>query len=294
LRSYRDLPIRYAALGTVYRFERSGVLHGLMRVRGFTQDDAHIFCMPDQLEDEIGSVLNFTLYILRSFGFNSYDIYLSTRPEKFVGAPENWVKAEAALKHALEKTGLKFEIDPGEGVFYGPKIDIKIKDTLGRAWQCSTIQVDFNLPERFHVAFRGEDGNPHQPIMIHRALMGSLERFFGVLIEHYAGAFPLWLAPVQVIVLTITEKNNDYAKEVYDKLREQDIRAEIDTRNEKLGLKVREAQLKKIPYMLVIGNSEEEKQLVAPRERSGNTLEPMTVEAFTELVEKESKIQITN
>lgn len=289
LRSYRDLPIRYAELGTVYRFERSGVLHGLFRVRGFTQDDAHIICRPNQLENEVGGVLNFTLYILRSFGFNNYDIYLSTRPEKFVGTLDNWNKAEDALKHALEKTGLKFQIDPGEGVFYGPKIDIKIKDMLGRAWQCSTIQVDFNLPHRFTVAYRGEDGKEHQPIMIHRALMGSLERFFGVLIEHYAGAFPLWLAPVQVIVLTITEKNNEYAKEVYDRLRNEDIRAEIDIRNEKLGLKVREAQLKKIPYMLVIGDSEEKKQLVAPRTRSGGTLEPMPVEKFIEIVVKENK-----
>ncbi|MBI5326981.1 MAG: threonine--tRNA ligase [Deltaproteobacteria bacterium] len=289
IRSYRDLPIRYAELGTVYRFERSGVLHGLLRVRGFTQDDAHIFCRPNQLEDEIASVLNFTLYILRSFGFNNYDIYLSTRPEKFVGALDNWTKAESALKNALEKTGLPFQVDPGEGVFYGPKIDIKIKDMLGRAWQCSTIQVDFNLPQRFTVAYRGEDGKEHQPIMIHRALMGSLERFFGVLIEHYAGAFPLWLAPVQVIALTITEKNNDYAREVYDRLRKENIRVELDIRNEKLGLKVREAQLKKIPYMLVIGNSEEEKQVVAPRTRIGATLEPMSVDEFIGLVSKESK-----
>ncbi|MBI3753679.1 MAG: threonine--tRNA ligase [Deltaproteobacteria bacterium] len=285
LRSYRDLPIRYAELGTVYRFERSGVLHGLLRVRGFTQDDAHIFCRPDQLEEEIGNVLNFTLYILRSFGFNTYDIYLSTRPEKFVGTLDNWAKAEDALRSALEKTGIPFQVDPGEGVFYGPKIDIKIKDVLDRAWQCSTIQVDFNLPQRFNVTCRGEDGKEHQPIMIHRALMGSLERFFGVLIEHYAGAFPLWLAPVQAVILTVTEKNNDYAQQVYNALRGHDIRAELDIRNEKLGLKIREAQLKKIPYMLVIGNSEEEKRVVAPRARSGNTLEPMTVEAFIGLVD---------
>ncbi|OGQ74630.1 MAG: threonine--tRNA ligase [Deltaproteobacteria bacterium RIFOXYA2_FULL_42_10] len=289
LRSYRDLPIRYAELGTVYRFERSGVLHGLLRVRGFTQDDAHIFCRPNQLEEEIKGVLNFTLYILRSFGFNTYDIYLSTRPEKFVGTIENWTKAESALRQALESTGLKFQIDPGEGVFYGPKIDIKIKDVLGRAWQCSTIQVDFNLPERFNVTFRGEDGKEHQPIMIHRALMGSLERFFGVLIEHYAGAFPLWLAPVQAIVLTITEKNNEYAKEVFHALRKEDIRTELDIRNEKLGLKVREAQLKKIPYMLVVGDKEQEKGVVAPRARSGSTLEPMPIEDFIKLIHKENK-----
>ena len=290
LRSYRDLPIRYAELGTVYRFERSGALHGLMRVRGFTQDDAHIFCRPEQLEDEISSVLNFTLYILRSFGFNSYDIYLSTRPEKFVGDLLNWAKAEDALKHALEKTGLKFQIDPGEGVFYGPKIDIKIRDILGRAWQCSTIQVDFNLPQRFNVAYRGEDDKDHQPIMLHRALMGSLERFFGVLIEHYAGAFPLWLAPVQVIVLAITDKNNEYAKEVYNRLREEGIRAELDIRNEKLGLKIREAELKKIPYMLVIGSQEEEKKEFSPRGRSGAKPMPfMSVENFIETIKKNNK-----
>lgn len=290
LRSYRDLPVRYAELGTVYRFERSGVLHGLMRVRGFTQDDAHIFCRPEQLEDEISSVLNFTLYILRSFGFNSYDIYLSTRPEKFVGDINNWAKAEDALRQSLEKAGLKFQIDPGEGVFYGPKIDIKIRDILGRAWQCSTIQVDFNLPQRFNVAYRGEDDKEHQPIMLHRALMGSLERFFGVLTEHYAGAFPLWLAPVQVIVLSITEKNNEYAKVIFDALRKEDIRAELDARNEKLGLKIREAELKKIPYMLVIGSKEEEKKEFSPRGRSGAEPMPfMSIENFIETIKKNNK-----
>lgn len=290
LRSYRDLPVRYAELGTVYRFERSGVLHGLMRVRGFTQDDAHIFCRPEQLEDEISSVLNFTLYILRSFGFNSYDVYLSTRPEKFVGDINNWAKAEDALRQSLEKAGLKFQIDPGEGVFYGPKIDIKIRDILGRAWQCSTIQVDFNLPQRFNVAYRGEDDKEHQPIMLHRALMGSLERFFGVLTEHYAGAFPLWLAPVQVIVLSITEKNNEYAKMIFDALRKEDIRAELDARNEKLGLKIREAELKKIPYMLVIGSKEEEKKEFSPRGRSGAEPMPfMSIENFIETIKKNNK-----
>lgn len=290
LRSYRDLPVRYAELGTVYRFERSGVLHGLMRVRGFTQDDAHIFCRPEQLEDEISSVLNFTLYILRSFGFNSYDVYLSTRPEKFVGDINNWTKAEDALRQSLEKAGLKFQIDPGEGVFYGPKIDIKIRDILGRAWQCSTIQVDFNLPQRFNVAYRGEDDKEHQPIMLHRALMGSLERFFGVLTEHYAGAFPLWLAPVQVIVLSITEKNNEYAKVILDALRKEDIRAELDARNEKLGLKIREAELKKIPYMLVIGAKEEEKKEFSPRGRSGAEPMPfMSIENFIETIKKNNK-----
>ena len=198
LRSYREFPVRYAELGTVYRYERSGVLHGLLRVRGFTQDDAHIFCREDQMEDEILNILDFTLFILKTFGFDSYDVYLSTRPEKYVGTQENWEKATNALRQALEKKGLSYQVDPGEGVFYGPKIDIKIKDSLNRYWQCSTIQVDFNNPERFDINFRGSDGKDHRPIMIHRALMGSLERFFGVLIEHYAGIFPLWLAPVQI------------------------------------------------------------------------------------------------
>ena len=204
-KSYRDLPIRWAELGTVYRYERSGVLHGLLRVRGFTQDDAHIFCRPDQLEDEIINCLNFTLFILNTFGFSNYEIYLSTRPEKFVGTVENWDNATDALKTALDVRGLDYEIDHGEGVFYGPKIDIKIKDILDRAWQCTTIQVDFNEPERFDITYRAEDGKDHRPIMIHRALMGSLERFFGTLIEHYGGAFPVWLAPVQTIVLPITD-----------------------------------------------------------------------------------------
>lgn len=289
LRSYRDLPIRYAELGTVYRYERSGVLHGLLRVRGFTQDDAHIFMTPDQLEDEIKGVLKFTLYILKSFGFNEFDIYLSTRPEKYVGDLANWAKAEAALKGALESQGIKYSIDPGEGVFYGPKIDIKIKDVIGRSWQCSTIQVDFNLPERFDVTYRDENGQESRPIMIHRALMGSLERFFGCLVEHYAGAFPVWIAPVQAIILTVTDRNNGYGEAVLKKLREAGIRAELDKRNEKLGFKIREAQLKKIPYQLVIGDSEERDNLVAPRLRGGATLEPLSVEGLINIIQNESK-----
>src|SRR3989338_6191502 len=280
LRSYRDLPIRYAELGTVYRFERSGVLHGLLRVRGFTQDDAHIFCRPNQLEEEIKGVLNFTLYILRSFGFNTYDIYLSTRPEKFVGTIENWTKAESALRQALESTGLKFRVDPGEGVFYGPKIDIKIKDVLGRAWQCSTIQVDFNLPERFNVTFRGEDGKEHQPIMIHRALMGSIERFFGILIEHHSGAFPVWLAPVQAIVIAITDKQAAYAQEVAHRLTEAGYRVEADLRSEKMGLKIREAEKAKVPYMLVAGDREVQDGTVSVRLRGGANAGSMTYDAF--------------
>jgi threonyl-tRNA synthetase len=257
-RSYRDLPIRWAELGTVYRFERSGALHGLMRVRGFTQDDAHIFCTPGQLQDEIFKVLDFTLFVLRTFGFSDYDIYLSTQPEKSVGAQENWDRATEALKSALEAKNLTYSIDPGEGVFYGPKIDIKIKDVLGRSWQCTTVQVDFNLPERFEVEYIGEDGNVHQPIMVHRALMGSLERFFGVLIEHYAGAFPVWLSPVQARICTITDRQDEYAKKAAEELRAAGVRAEADLRNEKIGFKIREATLQKIPYILVVGDNEVE------------------------------------
>ena len=289
LRSYRDLPIRYAELGTVYRYERSGALHGLLRVRGFTQDDAHIFTTPSQLEEEIKGVLKFVVFILNSFGFNDFDIYLSTRPEKYVGDLANWAKAEAALKGALEAAELKYSIDPGEGVFYGPKIDIKIKDVIGRSWQCSTIQVDFNLPERFDVTYRDENGGQSRPIMIHRALMGSLERFFGCLVEHYAGAFPVWLAPVQAVVLTVTERNDEHAKEVYRKLRAEGIRAELDIRNEKLGFKIREAQLQKIPYQLVIGDKETETGQVAPRLRGGATLPAMSVDEFLAVIKAENR-----
>lgn len=280
IRSYKDLPIRHAELGTVYRYERSGVLHGLMRVRGFTQDDAHIFCRPDQLEDEILRVLDFTLFILRTFGFSEYDIYLSTRPEKFVGSPENWERSTNALKAALETRKLAYEVDPGEGVFYGPKIDIKIKDVLGRSWQCSTIQVDFNNPERFNITYVGEDNKPHQPIMVHRALMGSLERFFGVLIEHYAGAFPVWLAPVQVKIATITDRQLDYAAGVRDSLLAAGIRVELDGRPEKVGFKIREAALQKVPYILVVGDKEGEQKSVAVRERGGKDLGAMQLQEF--------------
>ncbi|HSM00497.1 MAG TPA: threonine--tRNA ligase [Candidatus Limnocylindria bacterium] len=280
MRSYRDLPVRYAELGTVYRYEPSGTLHGLMRVRGFTQDDAHLFLRPDQLDEEIFSLLDFTLFVLRRFGFDRYEIYLSTRPEEYAGTPENWVKAEEALRRALTRKGLSFEVDPGEGVFYGPKIDIKIKDVLGRSWQCSTIQVDFNNPDRFEVTYIGDDGTEHPAIMIHRALMGSLERFFGVLIEHYAGAFPLWLAPVQVDVLPVTDRHVDYAQEVISALRAAGYRAEGDVRNEKLGYKIRESQLKKVPFALVIGDREVTGHQVSPRRRGGEQLPPVSVEEF--------------
>ena len=287
LRSYRDLPFRWAELGTVYRYEKTGVLHGLLRVRGFTQDDAHIFCRPDQLTDEISRVLDFTIFILRSFNFKEYQIYLSTRPDKFVGSEEYWEKATAALKDALEKSGMPFDIDPGEGVFYGPKIDIKIKDSLGRAWQCSTIQVDFNLPERFKISYIGEDGKPHQPIMIHRALMGSLERFFGCLVEHFAGAFPSWLAPVQVRILTITNDHIKYAEEISELLKKEEIRVELDSRNEKVGFKIREAQTGKIPYMLVIGDQEIKDKTVAVRKRKEKKTEVMGPESFIKKLNEE-------
>ena len=286
-RSYRELPMRLAELGTVYRYERSGVLHGLMRVRGFTQDDAHIFCRPDQLEDEILKTLDFTLYILKTFGFSEYDIYLSTRPERHVGSPENWEKATNALRLALENKGLKYEIDPGEGVFYGPKIDLKIKDVLGRAWQCTTIQVDFNLPERFDVTYTAEDNKPHQAIMIHRALMGSLERFFGVLIEHYAGAFPVWLSPVQAVIMTITDSQIEYAKGIVELLKKEGIRAEPDFRGEKIGFKIREAQLMKTPYMLIIGDKEVKAGAVAVRTRKGEDLGQIKAEDFLARIKKE-------
>lgn len=287
LRSYREFPIRYAELGTVYRYERSGVLHGLLRVRGFTQDDAHIFCRKDQIEDEILNILDFTLSVLKTFGFESYDVYLSTRPEKYVGTLDKWEMATNALRHALEKKGLLYQIDPGEGVFYGPKIDIKIKDSLNRAWQCSTIQVDFNNPERFDIAYRGSDGKHHIPIMIHRALMGSIERFIGILIEHYAGMFPLWLSPVQVAILTIAERHSDYAAEIAVRLKAEGIRAETNTENEKIGYKIREATIRKVPYLVIIGDKELAEKELTVRKRSGENIGSFRVSDFSEIIKKE-------
>ena len=288
-RSYRELPVRWCELGTVYRYERAGALHGLLRVRGFTQDDAHIFCTPDQLEDEIFNILELNLHILRAFGFADYDIYLSTRPEKSVGTDDHWENSTEALKLALEKKGLDYIVDPGEGVFYGPKIDIKIKDQLGRSWQCSTIQVDFNLPERFKMTYTGADNSDHQPIMIHRALMGSLERFIGVLIEHYAGVFPLWFAPVQARILNITDDQAEYSEEVYKQLRKLGVRIEKDLRNEKLNYKIREAQVAKIPYMLIIGDKEKDDGTVTVRLRDAKNLPPMSVEDFAAMINAEVK-----
>lgn len=287
LRSYRELPVRYAELGTVYRYERSGVLHGLMRVRGFTQDDAHIFCREDQIEAEVQKILDFTVFILKTFGFEAYDIYLSTRPEKYVGSTENWERATNALSFALENKGLKYQVDPGEGVFYGPKIDIKIKDSLNRSWQCSTIQVDFNLPERFDANYRGSDGKEHRPIMIHRALMGSLERFFGVLIEHYAGIFPLWLAPVQVAFLTISEKHEEYADRIYQDFKKSGIRAKLNMDNEKIGYKIREATMRKIPYLVIIGDKEVSENKITVRKRNGENIGPFGTGEFMEILKEE-------
>ncbi|MFO7761547.1 MAG: threonine--tRNA ligase [Thermodesulfobacteriota bacterium] len=289
-RSYREFPIRWCELGTVYRYERTGALQGLMRVRGFTQDDAHIFCLPDNIGEEIFNIINFNLHFLKTFGFSDYDIYLSTCPEKYVGSDDKWEQATGALKSALEKKGLDYEIDPGEGVFYGPKIDIKIKDALDRSWQCSTIQVDFNLPERFGLTYVGEDGREHQPIMVHRAIMGSLERFFGVLIEHYAGAFPLWLAPVQVTVMNITDNQFDYMEGVYKELRRAGIRAEKDGRNEKLNYKIRQAQIAKIPYMLIVGDKEVESGKITVRRRDGENLTAIDLNNFISMIKEESKV----
>ena len=286
LRSYRDLPLRFAEWGTVYRYERTGVLHGLMRVRGFTQDDAHLFCRPDQMPEEIDRVLQFTLHILRSFGFEDFEAYLSTKPEKAVGSDEMWHDAEAALEAALKRAGLPYEIDEGGGAFYGPKIDIKLKDALGRTWQCSTIQFDFNLPERFDLTYVGEDGKEHRPYMIHRALMGSMERFFGVMIEHFAGAFPVWLMPVQVRVIPVTERSNAYAEQVTARLQEAGIRAEADLSNERMNAKIRNAQLEKIPYMLIVGDKEVEEGTVSLRTRTGEKQNNISLETFIERVQR--------
>ncbi len=287
LRSYRDLPLRYAELGTVYRFERSGVLHGLLRVRGFTQDDAHIFLSQEQLEEEILQVLRLTLQVLRTFGFEHYEVYLSTMPEKHVGSPQVWELATQALQKALQHMGLEFQVDPGEGVFYGPKIDIKVKDCLGRPWQCSTVQVDFNIPERFDLTYRGPDGREHRPIMIHRALMGSLERFFGILIEHYAGAFPLWLAPRQVEVLSIAERHAPYAQKVLRALRAAGLRAEANLEAEKIGYKVRSATVRKVPYLVIIGDREVAQESISVRRRDGQNIGPLPVEEFIKMLQEE-------
>jgi len=271
LRSYRDLPMRYFELGVVHRHEKSGVLHGLLRVRQFTQDDAHIICRPDQLQDEIIAIINFVKDVVDLFGFE-FEAQLSTRPEKSIGSDEAWELATSALSQAMQAIDMPFTINEGDGAFYGPKIDIKLKDALDRRWQCATIQCDFTLPERFDLTYTGQDGEKHRPVMLHRVVLGAVERFLGVLIEHTAGAFPTWLAPVQARILTVTEAHDAHAALVYERLRDAGIRVEADTRNEKLGYKVREAQLEKIPYMLVIGDQELEQGGVNVRLRSGENL----------------------
>jgi threonyl-tRNA synthetase len=282
-RSYRDLPLRFAEWGTVYRYERSGVLHGLLRVRGFTQDDAHLFCRPDQMPEEIDRVLDFSLHILRAFGFEEFQAYLSTRnPEKAAGEPEQWEAPTEALRYSLERAQIPYQIDEGEATFYGPKIDLKVKDALGREWQLSTIQFDFTLPERFDLTFVGDDGQEHRPYMIHRALLGSMERFMGVLIEHFAGAFPVWLAPVQAVLIPIADRHLDYANEVAGRLRTSGMRVDVDDRSERMNAKIRDAQMAKIPYMLVIGDREVEAGAVAVRLRSEENLGAMGVAQFLE------------
>ena len=290
IRSYRDLPLRYFELGTVHRHEKSGELHGLLRVRGFTQDDAHILCTPDQLNEEIKGILNLVRDVMKIFSF-SYELEISTRPERgTIGSDEDWERAIQALRSALEEASLPYQLNEGEGAFYGPKIDVKLKDALEREWQCATIQCDFAMPERFELTYIGPDGEKHRPVMVHRTILGAMERFIGVLIEHYAGAFPTWLAPVQVTTLTVTDPQIPYAEIISQQLREAGIRVEKDIRNEKLGLKIREAELQKIPYMLVLGEREVKQNLVAPRARNGKTLPAMPIEEFIGLIKKECNV----
>jgi threonyl-tRNA synthetase len=284
-RSYRELPMRWAELGTVYRYERSGVLHGLMRVRGFTQDDAHIFCTPEQIEDEVVEVLRFSLRMLEAFGFSDFKAYLATRPEKAVGEPERWAQAIESLKRAIAVEALPYELDEGGGAFYGPKIDLHLRDALGRSWQMTTIQFDFNLPDRFDLKYIGPDGLEHRPYMVHRALLGSIERFFGVLLEHYGGAFPVWLAPVQAMLIPIADRHNDYAYEVAAQLKAADLRVEVNDSSDRMQAKIRDAQLQKIPYMLVIGDREVENGAVAVRLRSGEDLGAQQVSDFVAIAQ---------
>jgi threonyl-tRNA synthetase len=282
--SYRELPVRYAELGTVYRYERSGTLHGMLRVRGFTQDDAHIFCTHEQVVNEVGGVIDLALHMADIFGYR-IEVYLGTRPEKAIGTEEVWEEATNKLKEALGQRELEYVLDEGEGAFYGPKIDIKWLDALGRAWTGPTIQVDFNLPERFDVNYIGEDGERHRAAMIHRTLLGSMERFVGGLVEHYAGAFPAWLAPVQAMIIPITDKQADYANDIAEKLKDAGIRAEVDSSRDRMQAKIRNAQLQKVPYMLVVGGREAEANAVAVRVRSGEDLGAMPVDAFLELIQ---------
>jgi threonyl-tRNA synthetase len=288
IRSYRDLPLRFFELGTVHRHEKTGVLHGLMRVRQFTQDDAHILCTPEQLNGEIKAVADFVDYAMNIFGFD-YEVELSTRPENSIGSDMDWEMAEAALRKALDDKGVAYEVNKGEGAFYGPKIDFKLKDALKRKWQCATIQCDFTLPERFNLVYVGVDGERHRPVMLHRVILGAVERFLGVLIEHYAGSFPLWLSPIQAVLLTVTDKHIPYGEAVFRQLDEAGIRVEKDFRNEKLGYKIREAQVQKVPYMLVMGDREGETKKISPRRRDGKLLDSLTIGEFISLVEEECR-----
>lgn len=286
IRSYRQLPLRYAELGTVYRYEKSGVLHGLTRVRGFTQDDAHVWCTPAQLSEEIGRALELAFEVLADFGFTDYDIYLSTRPEKYIGDEDIWTKATTALEQALRRRKVRYQVDEAGGVFYGPKIDIKIKDSIGRSWQCTTIQVDFNLPEKFDLHYIDEKGERKRPIMIHRALLGSVERFIGVLIEHYGGRFPVWLSPTQVIILPIADRHNEYAEKMAAELKRSGVRAEVDPEAKTVNKKIRQAEERQIPYILVVGDREVEQQKISVRERHRPELEKLSLEEFQETLKQ--------
>jgi threonyl-tRNA synthetase len=289
LRSYRDLPMRLGELGTVYRYERSGVLHGLLRVRGFTQDDAHIFCRPDQVKDEIQGCVDLMRYFMGAFGFEQFHVYLSTREEsgKYAGSLEDWDMATNTLRDVIEESGMPFDVDEGGAVFYGPKIDVKLIDALGREWQTTTIQFDFNLPERFDISYIAEDGHEHRPYMVHRALLGSMERFFGVLVEHYGGAFPMWLAPVQATVIPIADRHNDYAAGLAKQLKEAGLRADVDYRSERMQAKIRDAQLQKVPYMVVVGDREAQASAAAVRLRSGEDLKALPLAEIIERMQRE-------
>jgi threonyl-tRNA synthetase len=290
LKSYRDLPVRLGELGTVYRYERSGVMHGLLRVRGFTQDDSHIFCTPEQIEDEIGGCLDFALEVLKVFGFDQFQTELSTWDpndrKNFLGSEEQWNMANRSLENALKQRNIEYKVIPGEGAFYGPKIDIKLVDAIGRLWQLSTVQVDFNLPQRFNLEYVAEDGTRKQPVMVHRALFGSIERFFGVLIEHYAGAFPVWLSPVQATMIPIAERHVEYANKVADQLKAIGVRVEVDARNEKMNAKIREHAMQKVPFLLVVGDKEAEAGKVNVRIRGKEKTEDMPATEFVEKIKK--------
>ena len=291
--SYRELPMKIGELGTVYRYERGGTLHGMLRVRGFTQDDAHIFCMPDQIEAEIDSVLDLTFYLLEAFGFDDFTMNLSTKPGKAVGSDEQWELAQNSLKKTLDARGLEYEVEEGGGAFYGPKIDVNIRDAIGRSWQCTTVQFDFNLPQRFGLSYIGEDGNSHQPYMVHRAIFGSLERFMGILIEHYGGSFPTWLAPTQVQIIPIADRHIEYGLDLQNKMQDRKIRSEIDTRSERMNAKVRDAQLAKIPYMFIVGDRELESETVGVRLRSGEDLGAIAVGDVLDRITTEVETKLT-